>query len=311
MKRTTSLWIFAVAIFGSLGFTQNANAAVALCVGCTTTSQFQSAAWQAFGSGYTQGITYLVSNPDTGLSQYVTLQRIAPGGHVNAVSANTDSVVGKKVSIGSATPMTSDFPSSIYFAEEDGKQDRVISQTGLPIQNANSAPVSAAEQVDINTAVQISKQTFFVQLDPVTFPSYAGSMDISIAMQNWTALSQAPGIKWPVTALGSSVWTALQKLMGVYTGHSFTVCDAFGNGDSACFVPDPVMNNVLTQTGPAKNAQGVPLANLANRVPGDTGAGMGVAIQPPAIIQYTDPPSQSYIRCGYVNGQLSTCVQMN
>jgi hypothetical protein len=79
-------------------------------------------------------------------------------------------------------------------------------------------------------------------------------MDISIAMQNWTSLSQVPGIKWPVTSLGTKVWTALQKLMGIYTGHSFTVCDAFGNGDTACFVPDPIMNNVLNQTGPAKNS---------------------------------------------------------
>lgn len=88
MKNTASLWIFAIAILGSLGFSQKADARVALCVGCTADSQFQSAAWQAFGSGYTQGITYLVVNPETGLSEYVTLARIAPGGHVNVISAN-------------------------------------------------------------------------------------------------------------------------------------------------------------------------------------------------------------------------------
>lgn len=61
-------------LIATLGFTSSASAStVALCVGCTTNSQFVGAAWQAFGSGYTQGTDVLVVDPGTGLSKWVYL----------------------------------------------------------------------------------------------------------------------------------------------------------------------------------------------------------------------------------------------
>lgn len=149
------------------------------------------------------------------------------------------------MTIGSATEIQSGLPPSIYFADVKKIQVKNIDAASAPMEYASSAPVSASEQIGINTAIKLSEKTYFVQLDPSSFPSYSGSLDIAIAMQNWTSLSQVSDIKWPVTAFSSTVLKSLLAVMKIYTGHSFTVCDVFGNGDSACFVPDPVMNNVL------------------------------------------------------------------
>lgn len=64
-----SFCLFTIAILGAIGFSSCADAQVSLCVGCSTNGQFEAAAWQAFGSGYTQGVTMLVVNPDTGLTK--------------------------------------------------------------------------------------------------------------------------------------------------------------------------------------------------------------------------------------------------
>lgn len=62
----TSVFLF-VAVFG---FSSNADATITgLCVGCTSNSQFEAAAWQTFGQAYTQGINLLIINPGTGLSK--------------------------------------------------------------------------------------------------------------------------------------------------------------------------------------------------------------------------------------------------
>ncbi len=53
-----------LAFVAALGFAPNADATItALCVGCTASSQFESAAWQAF-SGYTQGINEQFEQPN-------------------------------------------------------------------------------------------------------------------------------------------------------------------------------------------------------------------------------------------------------
>lgn len=99
--------------------------------------------------------------------------------------------------------------------------------------------------------------------------------------------------------------------MGLYTGHSFIVCDVFGNGDSACFTPDPITNNVLTQNGPAKNAQGAQLNDITNRVAGGGGSGMGVKLSPPSEILYSAPSyTNVYISCAYVGGVLQGCTEI-
>ena len=298
-------------MLGVTGFSSNADASVALCVGCTTDGQFQAAAWQAFGPGYTQNATLLVINPDTGLSQWVSLERIPAGGHVNVVKANAAAKSQKLIQPGVATGLPEDLPPSIYFADNKNVYNRGIVANNTTIQNAFSSSVTASEQVGINTAIEITKKTYFVQLNPRQFPSYAGSLQISIAMANWAALQQVPGVNWPVSVFSSTVFKSMLQLMGVYSGHSFLVCDVFANGDSACFVPDPQDNNILTQSGPAKDANGNPLNDITNRVPGGGGGGMGVRINPPSHIDYIGPSNASIVRCGYVNGELSICLMIN
>ncbi len=97
-------------------------------------------------------------------------------------------------------------------------------------------------------------------------------------------------------------------MLGLYTGHSLTVCDVFANGDSVCVIPDPFDNDVYTQSGPAKDAHGDRLPAIGSLAAGGGGNGMEV-IQNPTNIEYFLPPSQSTVICGYVDGQLSTCIE--
>lgn len=135
-------------------------------------------------------------------------------------------------------------------------------------------------------------------------------MDIQIANQNYAALAAFPGLGWPPTGLAKGDLDALLEVLHIYTGHSFMVCDAFGNGDSACFVPDPANKDILTQTGPAKNANGQQLPDIANHVAGGGDGGLGVTQNPPHI-EYFLPPSDdgAHIVCGYVDGTLSVCIK--
>lgn len=100
----------------ALGLASNANATVALCVGCTTNSQFENAAWQAFGPGYTQGVDILVVNPDTGLSKWVFLEHLPSGVGRNAVPMDGDLVPGSLIQPGVAISLYSNPFASIYIA---------------------------------------------------------------------------------------------------------------------------------------------------------------------------------------------------
>ena len=99
-------------------------------------------------------------------------------------------------------------------------------------------------------------------------------------------------------------------MLGLYTGHSFMVCDVFGNGDSVCTVPDPFDNDIYTQTGPAKNANGNQLSDIGNRVAGGGDGGLGVTQNPPNILYFLPPSGGGGgVTCGYVDGRLSVCVK--
>lgn len=133
---------------------------------------------------------------------------------------------------------------------------------------------------------------------------------MEIAEQNFTSLSQVPGLNWPESAFSDSFFKSLLQVLGVYTGHSFLVCDVFGNGDSACFVPDPQTNNVLVQSGPAKNANGQQLPLITNQVSGGGGGGMGVTQNPPNILySYPSSGGGGSITCAYVNGRIQYCIE--
>lgn len=278
---------------------------VALCVGCTANGQFQGAAWQAAGTSFIGDRTVLVVNPASGQSQWVRLTHYPPGTSIRAVPATTASE--SAIEPGTAVPIKSDPFAAIYIA---GDPLPHVDSTG--ILRAMSSGVSISQQATINTAIKLTKKTWFVQLNPSEFPSYEGSMTTLIANANWAALQQA-GIGWPVSAESNNWLKDLTNLLGVYTGHSFMVCDVFANGDSVCVVPDPFNQNTYTQTGPAKDANGHALADIGNRVAG--GGGEGPALRrvssPPEII-YGAPGSEGDwpgFECAYVDGELQYCIK--
>lgn len=247
----------------------------------------------------------LVVNPETGMSKWVFLIRYPPDVDPRFVNAQSSQPT---LPVGVAVPVESHPFSVIFFANESTAKAH-LNTSGTS--RASVSPVSAAEQMAINTAIQVTKKTYFVQLDPATFPSYSGSLQILIANQNFAALQNA-GIGWPVTALSSTWWKALKKILGLYTGHSFVVCDIFGNGDSACFVPNPYDKNILEQDGPAKDADGNDLRDIANRVAGGGGDGPGITrTSPPPEILFNPPGGGGGIVCGLVDGRISTCIKRN
>jgi hypothetical protein len=246
----------------------------------------------------------LVVNPDSGLSKWVYLEHLPPGASRNAVPAPGETPA-KAVQPGVAVAVASNPFAAIYVASD--ATDRVQA-SGSGIRDAMADAVSASEQLAINTAVALTKKTYFVQLDPSVFPSYEGSMDIEIANENYQALSNYPGLGWPPSGLAKADFDALLKVLGLYTGHAFTVCDVFGNGDSACFEPDPFDKDVLTQSGTAHDVKGSPLNDIANRV---AGGGSGIEVQQdPPNVEYFLPPAGggSGVRCGFVDGVLGGCI---
>lgn len=233
------------------------------------------------------------------------LTHLPPGVSIDTLPATKGEVPDGMVHTSVATPVRSNAFSAIYLAK--GHQQQTMA-TGTGIREASANSVSSLDQLSINTAIKLTGKTWFVQLDPTTFPSYEGVISpSSIANANFAALSQA-GIGWPVSDDSNDWFEDLLSVLKLYTGHSFEVCDVFGNGDSVCTVPDPYDNNVYTQNGPAKNAKGQQLVTIGNGVSGG-GGGMGVVQNPPNI-EYFPPMggSGSEIECGYVNGELSVCV---
>lgn len=255
----------------------------------------------------------LVVDPDTSLSMWVRVINLPPGIKQNTVPAITDSGLQQQLVYGVVAQVGSNPFAAIYYAH--GSDDAASASTSAVhadggVHSAMASPVTTAQQVGINTAIALTKKTYFVQLDPSSFPSYEGSLQIAIAEQNFTSLSQVPGLNWPESAFSDTFFKSLLQILGLYTGHSFVVCDAFGNGDSACFVPDPTTNNVLVQTGTAKNADNQPLPIITNTVAGGGGAGPEVTPSE-GQVEYFLPPGYSGaggVRCGYVNGVLSTCI---
>ena len=298
----TSVFLFVVVF----GFASNADAAITgLCVGCTSNSQFEAAAWQTFGQTYTQGINLLIVNPGTGLSKWVYLVHLPAGVGRDALPENGSTEPAKSIRPGVATPLDSNPFAAIYVAKDHIQQAQVTVFGGT--EEAYATDVSAADQQVINTAIRLTEKTWFVQLNLSEFPSYEGSDTIQIANANYTALTDA-GIGWPVSQESDSWFEDLLKVLGLYTGHSLTVCDVFANGDSVCVIPDPFDNDVYTQSGPAKDAHGDRLPAIGSLVAGGGGNGMEV-IQNPTNIEYFLPPSQSTVICGYLDGQLSTCIE--
>lgn len=247
----------------------------------------------------------LVVNPDTGLSKWVFLE-YRPGGVGRNIMPSTSAAKPSRfLPPGVAVPLQSDPFAAIYHADDPAQTSHV---TGFAVQNAWVSGVSGAQQAAINTAIKLTKKTYFVQLGPSVFPSYSGSMAIMIAHANHSALSAVPGLGWPPSGMAKAELIALLKILGLYTGHSFMVCDVFGNGDSACFVPDPFDNNILKQTGPAKDANGHEITNIWDHVAGDGGEGLGVTQNPPNVRYFLPPGHGGSAVCGYVDGQISTCI---
>lgn len=296
------------AVFG-LAVAPSANAAVAddvaLCVGCTTSGQFQAAAKQAVGTTFNGERLVLVVNPDSAASKWVLVTN-TPRGQV-PLSVGS----GIPVREGIAVPLDSRPFAKVYIDASGDDQATTHGASGGT--TAQSWGVSGAEQREINTAIALTKKTFVVRLDPGTFPSYAGSQNEFIANANFSAL-EAAVTGWPPSLLLGSAFGKLLKALGLYTGHSFQVCDLFGNGDSACFEPDPVDRNILVQNGPAKDAEGHTLPDITNRVAGGGGGGMVVRNNPPGV-QFGAPGStgstgEVWEFCSYVGGKLIGCYRV-
>lgn len=278
--------------------------AVALCVGCTTASQFQAAAWQAVGTRFNGTRKVLVVNPETALSSWVMVTNTPPGQVPLSVS------FPKPVQSGVAIGLDSAPFSNIYVAG-----DKQVSVNNTPgSQSARSWPLTSTQQAGVKAVVQLTDKTFVVQLDPTEFPSYEGSLPIEIAYANFAALQAAvPG--WPVTSFSNRVYTSLKKLLGEYYGHAFKTCDVFGNGDSVCTVPDPFDRNVYVQAGPGKNATPNDLPDIGDRVAGGGGDGMVVKHDvPPGGVNLafgapgsTGAAGEKWLICGFVGGKLVSC----
>jgi hypothetical protein len=173
-------------VMATLGVVSSANATVALCVGCTTPGQFESAAWQAEGTNFIGERKVLVVNPDSGTSNWVYLTHYPPGTSIRAKPASqaeqsTTSLSYVQTDV--ATPLDYNPFRAIYIAGSEAAHVN----TGGGISDASATGVSSTEQAAINTAIKLTKHTYIVRLDPAQFPSYYGSQPERIGPVNYSA----------------------------------------------------------------------------------------------------------------------------
>lgn len=322
MELQRTLLASIVVAMATIGFPATAEAVdaedAALCVGCTLPTQFE-AVGKATAAKLRRGDhMILVVNPDTNVSRNVYVTNtpfpVIPGPLLTAAPTESNQQLARPkrhefVPNGTAVALSSE--PDIYYA--DGS-DPVFSANQAAVlfegttTSASSLPVSAVERAEIGAAIQFTKNTYVVRLPESIFPSYMGSLQEQVAKFNWAALHDAnPG--WPVTQFSKTVYKSLLNVLGFYSGNSFKVCAVFVNGDSACFVPDPVSDNVpglISDSAKDINGNGYP--DLSSG--GPSGGGGMVVINSPPNRLFGAPGAGSgdkWMVCTVVGGKLESC----
>lgn len=323
MELQRALLASIVVAMATIGFPAAAEAVeaedAALCVGCTLPAQFEAVGKATAAKLRSGDHMILVVNPDTNVSRNVYVTNtpfpVIPGPLLTVAPTGSDQQLARWKShepVLSGTVVALSSEPDIYYV--DGSES-VFSTNGAVMTlgdttSASSLPVSATERVQIGAAIQLTKSTYVIRLPELSFPTYYGSLPIAVAHFNWSALQSAnPG--WPITQFNKTVINKLMAILGVYSGNSFKVCAVFTNGDSACYVPDPVDHNVPNQiSGSAKDINGNTLSDTSSSPSGQGGGGGMVVINSPPNRFFGAPGAGSgdkWLVCTFVGGKLESC----
>lgn len=293
---------------GTLGIVAKAYAApagadgVALCVGCTTRAQFAAAAKQAAGTRFNGTKRFLVVNPDSGLSKWVTVTNTPAGQEPLDVPSS-------RMQYGVAVPIQSNPFANVYVAGDN----RVEVDNGGGGTSTQVAPLTTLQQLGVNTVIQVTKNKYVVTLDPSKFPSYEGTAagTAKLANADYQALVSATDGHWPVSVFTEDLLDDLKKALHIYTGDedSPKVCNIFANGDAVCLTPVPNESNVCHQDGSAVDQSSASLPDICNRA---AGGGSGMSVSPgttPGEFEYMGSASIVWVDCYWSNGSFEGCYK--
>lgn len=227
--------------------------AATLCIGCSSDSDFRSAAVAEVGWVHGEH-DVLVVDPVTGDGRTVFVMYTPPGyeplGFSRSVKQRVQPgnlvVLGKRASVW--TPQSSAFAAELLGA-------------GVV---AHVSPLTSGQQAQVNAVVELTRRDLVVVLDSHSsyYGSFAGRNAEATQLQLYSALTQH-NPAWAGTSVRSALIKLLVPRLASYFGVDMPrVCAIFNNGDSACF---EIKFNVPSVDGyvegTAKDSSGDPIGH--------------------------------------------------
>lgn len=272
---------------------------VAICDGCSSLGQFDAAARRVAGVNFNGEREFLVINPVTNVSKFVTVFNTPPGEVPRSVGSRQQT----PVSMGAGVMLKEDPDHFIVFADE---LDTLETPSSSSFTSSRSA--TSDEQAQIGAMIEFGKGDFVVVFpDGGFFGSFNGREPAAVANFMYQAMTDKnPG--WAKQSLSNKFKQLVRKRLNHYFGRTFQVCGIFNNGDSACFQPDAATPSVEHYVeGSAKNKSGT----LIGSGGGGGGGGSGLVVSNNYAPNVAWGPSggggQMWLVCSFVGGRLHGC----
>lgn len=285
---------------------------VSVCVGCTTTAEFNAAARQVTGTTFNGELEVLVINPTTNVSRFVTVFNTPPDEEpwslpTEPLTTTTESTKGttrSAVRIGSAVSLYADPTAAIVFAEDLTAADMQATSTTY-----SSRAATASEAQEIGAMIEFGNGDYVVTLPNSSefFGSFTGREPAAVANEVFRSMTEH-NVGWAGKTVSDRIKQLIKKRLEVAFGKSFKVCVIFNNGDSACINPDaatPSVENYIEGTAKTKTGEhigsggsgggGLNVSNdfLPNGAWGPSGGSGG--------------SGELWLFCSFVGGQLQHC----
>lgn len=289
-----------------------------LCIGCSSTVQFEAAARQVVGTSFSGEREVLVINPQTNVSWFVTVFNTPPGTQpfsdptpystesTGAGKVKGDRSASARVKLGTGTMLYADPEAFIVFADELDLNDASIASSFTISKAANTS-----QQREIGALIDFGKGNFVITLPRSEFfSSFNGREPVAVGNQLFSAMS-AHNVGWATTTISNRVKQLIKKRLEHFYGRTFQVCAIFNNGDSACFSPDaatPSLEHLVA--GSAKDKNGNAIASGGVSSSGGGGLNVSSDFSPDGAwgpIGSTGGSGELWLFCGFVGGVLDSC----
>lgn len=289
-----------------------------ICVGCSSTVQFEAAARQIAGTSFSGEREILVINPQTNVSWFVTVFNTPPGTQPlsDPTTFATDSTeagrvkinrsASTRVKLGTGTMLYADPEAFIIFADELDLDDVSIASSFTISKAANTS-----QQREIGALIDFGKGNFVITLPRSEFfSSFTGREPAAVGNELFRAMSEH-NVGWATTTISNRIKQLIKNRLEHFYGRTFQVCAIFNNGDSACFSPDaatPSLEHLVD--GSAKDKNGNAIASGGVSSGGSGGLNVSGDFSPNGAWGPTGSTGGSgelWLFCAFVGGVLDSC----